>query len=253
MSSIDTLRFRNEPLFYFGLLCLCMAMLFLLLTKTSGLQVTGVNAWNKPFKFALSIMLYSWSMAWYCYYLPSLNITWFNRAVIILLGFELFYISIQAARGQRSHYNMSSPIYLVLFQLMGLAATLVTLYTAYIGFLFLQTNLPTLPSPYLWSIRLGIFLFVVFSFEGALMGARMAHTVGGPDGSSGVPLFKWSKQFGDLRVAHFIGMHALQVLPILTFYCIRNTKYVFIISALYGLLALYTLFQALNGKPFLKF
>ena len=250
MNFIESLKYRNEPLFYFGLICLVLSVLFLLLTKISNIQVAAVNAWNKPFKFAFSIMLYAWTMAWYCYYLPSFNIGLFNWAVIVLLGFEIVYIAIQAGRGQKSHFNMSSPFYLVLFQLMGLAATLVTFYTAYIGFLFFQTSFPDLPMAYVWGIRLGIVIFVIFSFEGALMGARMSHTVGGLDGSMGIPLLKWSKQFGDLRVAHFIGMHALQVLPLLAFYLLKNTKTIFIVSALYGLLALFSLIQALNAKPF---
>ena len=253
MNFIETLKYRNEPLFYFGLICFVLAIIFLLLNKTTTIQLKGVNAWNKPFKFAFSIMLYSWSMAWYCYYLPFFNIYVFNWVVIILFGFEIIYIAIQAGRGQLSHYNNSTPLYLVLFQLMGLAATLVTLYTAYVGVLFFQNDFPDLPLAYLWSIRSGILIFVVFSFEGALMGGRMSHTVGGEDGSIGIHLLKWSKKFGDLRVSHFIGMHALQVLPILAFYVIRNTKAIFIVSILYGLLALYTLIQALTGKPFHKF
>jgi hypothetical protein len=47
-------------------------------------------------------------------------------------------------------------------------------------------------------------------------------------------------------------MHALQVLPVLSFYIFRNTRITIIISILYGLLALYTLVQALKGKAFLK-
>ena len=224
MHFIETLKDRNEPLFYFGLICLISAFIFLMLTKISGTQVMGVNAWYKPFKFALSIMLYSWTMAWYCYYLPAFNITLYNWAVIILLGFEIVYIAIQAGRGQLSHFNMRTTFYMVLFQIMGLAATLVTLYTGYIGFLFFQNSFPDLPVAYVWAIRLGILIFVIFSFEGALMGARMSHTVGSTDGGNGIPVLQWSKQYGDLRVAHFIGMHALQVLPMLAFYFIKNTK-----------------------------
>ena len=249
---IETLKYRNESLFYFGSVCFLLAIVFLLLTTITTHQLKGVNVWNKPFKFAFSIMLYSWSMAWYCYYLPTFNISLFNWTVIVFLGYELIYIAIQAGRGQLSHYNNSTSFYLVLFRLMGLAAILVTFYTAYVGVLFFQNDFPNLPMSYLWGIRSGILIFVVFSFEGALMGARMAHTIGGEDGNVGIPLLKWSLNFGDLRVAHFIGMHALQVLPILAYYFIKDTTAIFIVSALYGLLALYTLMQALKGRPFHK-
>lgn len=252
MNFIETLKYRNESLFYFGLFCFGLALIFLLLTKTTNIQVKRVNAWNKPFKFAFSIMLYAWTMAWYCSYLPEFNIELFNLAVIILLGFEILYISIQAGRGQLSHFNNSSVFYLVLFQLMGLAATLITLYTAYIGFLFFQYDLPDLSGAYLWAIRMGIIIFVIFSFEGALMGARMAHTVGAHDGNPGIALLKWSKKYGDLRVAHFIGMHGLQVLPFLAFYFLKNISAILVVAMLYGFLALYTLIRALKGKPFLK-
>jgi hypothetical protein len=47
-------------------------------------------------------------------------------------------------------------------------------------------------------------------------------------------------------------MHALQVLPVLSFYVFKNTKLTLALSLLYGLLALLTLIQALQGKPLIK-
>ncbi len=249
---LQELKLRNETMFYYGLLCLAFAILCLILSKTTSTQVYNVNAWIKPFKFAFSTFLYAWAMAWYCHYLPKFNVSLFNWAIILLLGFEIIYIAIQASRGQLSHYNLSSQLYSFLFSMMALAATLVTIYTAYVGLLFFKNDFPDLPNHYLWAIRLGIFIFVVFSFEGFVMGSRLTHTIGGPDGSEGIWLLGWSKTFGDPRVAHFIGMHALQVLPLLSFYLLKNTKATFFVSLLYGALALYTLVQALNGKPFIS-
>ena len=153
-------------------------------------------------------------MAWYCYYLPNFNIQLFNWSVIILLGFEIVYIAFQASKGQQSHYNMSTPLYATLFSLMAFAATAVTLYTAYVGILFFKNDFPELPDYYLWAIRLSIVLFVIFSFEGFAMGSRLSHSVGAINDNSNLFIVGWSKTVGDLRVAHFIGMHALQVLPV---------------------------------------
>ncbi len=246
---IRDLKVRNEQLFYFGLICLCLALIFLILIKLTTTQVHGVNTWYKPFKFAFSVFLFSWAMGWYCYYLSNFNIKPFNWAIIILLGFEILYIAFQAAKGQLSHFNISTPLYSMLYTLMGLAAALVTIYTAYVGLLFFTQSFPNLPDYYVWAIRLGILIFVVFSFEGFLMGSRMNHSVGALHANSNWFIVGWSKTVGDLRVSHFIGMHALQVLPLLSFYIFKNTKATIIISVLYGLLATVTLVQALQGKP----
>jgi hypothetical protein len=246
------LKTRNETLFYYGLLCLGVALVFLLLTKTTATQVYGVNAWYKPFKFAFSTFLFAWAMAWYCHYLSNFNIQFFNWSVILLLGFEIVYIAIMASKGQVSHYNLSTPFYATMFSLMAIAATLVTLYTAYVGFLFFTQALPSLPNYYLWAIRLSLLIFVVFAFEGFAMGSRLSHTVGAINDNSNWFIVGWSKTVGDLRVSHFIGMHALQVLPVLSFYLLKNTKATILVSLLYGLLAVATLVQALNGKPILR-
>ena len=249
LNFIKELKFRNESLFYFGLFCFSLSIQFIVLTKLTTTQVHGVNAWFKPFKFAISIGSFALTMAWYCHYLSNFNPTPFNWTVIILFGFELIYITFQASKGQLSHFNFDTPRYAILYSLMGLAAVLVTLYTAYIGFLFFTQSFPNLPSHYIWAIRLGILIFVVFSFEGALMSSQMSHSVGAINDNSNWWIIGWSKTVGDLRVSHFIGMHALQLLPFLSFYIFKNTKATVIISLFYAVLASTTLVQALKGKP----
>jgi NO-binding membrane sensor protein with MHYT domain len=191
-------------------------------------------------------------MAWYCSYLPYFNIKAFNWAIILLLGFEIFYIALQAGRGQLSHYNVSTPLYSALYSLMALAASAVTIYTGYVGFLFFKHSFPDLPQYYVWAIRLSIILFVIFSFEGFAMGSRLNHSVGALNDNSNWFIVGWSKTVGDLRVSHFIGMHALQVLPLLSYYLLKNTKLTIALSILYGLLALATLIQAIQGRPLIR-
>ncbi|WKN44512.1 hypothetical protein [Tunicatimonas pelagia] len=247
---VQEIRTRNELLYYFGLANLIASILFLVLSKITDTQVYNVSAWYKPAKFALSTTFFSWSMAWYCYYLKNFNPTLFSWSVIILLGFEVAYIATQAGRGQLSHYNTSTPGYALLFSLMAIAATLVTLYVAYICVLFFREDFSELPMYYVWAIRLGMIIFVIFSFEGFVMGSKLTHTIGGSDGSVGLPFLNWSYTYGDLRIAHFIGMHALQVLPFLAFYGLKNTSITIWVAVLYGLLALFTLVQALMANSF---
>jgi hypothetical protein len=249
---IQELKLRNETLYHYGIVCLIFSAIFLLLTQFTTIQVYNVNAWYKPFKFAFSTFLFAWAMAWFCHYLPNFNISLFNWTVILLLGFEIVYIAIMAGKGQTSHYNLSTPFYAAMFSLMALAASLVTIYTAYVGLLFFIQSFPELPNYYVWAIRFGILIFVIFSFEGFAMGSRLSHSVGVMNDNSNWFILGWSKTVGDLRVAHFIGMHALQVLPILSFYLFKNTKATIFVAILYFLLATFTLVQALNGKPISK-
>ncbi len=249
---IQELKERNETLFYFGFICLLFSILFLILARTTTTQVYGVNSWYKPFKFAFSTLTFAWAMAWYCYYLPDFNSKLFSWSIIILLGFEIVYISIMASKGQLSHYNLSTPFFGVMFSLMAIAASLATLYTAYVGFLFFKHSFTDLPNYYVWAIRLSIIIFVIFSFEGFAMGSRLSHSIGALNDNSNWFILGWSRTVGDLRVSHFIGMHALQVLPLLSFFVLKNTKLTIGLSIMYGLLALMTLVQALKGRPLLK-
>ncbi|MEM8907639.1 MAG: hypothetical protein AAGD05_07315 [Bacteroidota bacterium] len=250
---IATLCARNEPLFYFGLFCFLLALLFWRLSRSSTITIMGLNAWYKPIKFALSIGIFSWTMAWLAYYLePSVGLGWYNGLVILGLGFEVLYIALQASKGQLSHFNNSTSFYAAMYALMAIAASLVTLGTAYLAWCFWIISPTHLPDYYLWGIRMGMLLFVIFSFEGFVMGSRMSHTIGGPDGGAGFPFLNWSRRYGDPRIAHFVGMHALQVLPLLSFYLLKSVRLTLAFAALYGLLAVWLLAQALNGKPIIR-
>lgn len=165
MEFLNDLKSRSELLYYFGWICLLFAVVCLILTKTSSIQVAGVNAWFKLFKFAASTFFYAWAMAWYCFYLPDFNTKIFVCTTIILLGFEIAYMTLQASRGQLSNFNISSSFYATMYSLMALAASAVSIYTAYVGWLFFKNEFPDLPTYYVWAIRFAIVLFVIFSFE----------------------------------------------------------------------------------------
>lgn len=251
MEFLSELKLRSPELFWFGLVCALLALAMFVTSWFHQVQFLGISAYIKPIKFSLSTTFYAWTMAWFCYYLPQFNTKLFAWSTIVLLGFEILYILFQAAQGKASHFNLSNPFYSFMYGLMAIAASMVTIYTAYIGILFFKEPLPQLPTYYSLAIKLGIVLFVIFSFQGFAMGSRLTHTIGAADGGKGIPFFNWSLTAGDLRVAHFVGMHALQVLPLLAYYLLKDVKVISLAASLYALLAFTTWYMALKGRsPF---
>lgn len=253
MDFLSELYNRNDLLAVFGWICVGGMILCLLMMQLSSIQVLGINAWIKPFKFFASTVIFVWSMSWYLSYLnASSSVRVYSWVVIVTLSFELIYITLQAAKGELSHFNVSSSFHGSMFGLMGVAISIMTLFTFYMGMLFFTKQVDPLPTAYLWGIRLGIIFFVIFAFEGGMMGARLAHTVGAPDGGPGIKLLNWSLTHGDLRIAHFTGMHALQVLPIIGYFLLTSTRGLFIFSTVYFIVVFSILMQALRGLPLIK-
>lgn len=213
-----------------------------------GTEVTGLNRWIKPMKFDLSIAIYLWTMAWF-WPVAVAGERAKRRAAWLLAGtliFETVVITGQAARGVRSHFNVTSLVDGVLFQMMGVAI-LINIATAAT---VLRWTFRTAANAYVWGIRAGLALFVVCALEGGLMAQRLAHSVGVPDGGPGLPFLNWSRTGGDLRVAHFVGMHALQGLPLIG--ALTGRTWLVIVAGLaWGALAVWAFVGAMAGRPFL--
>jgi hypothetical protein len=250
---LNTLKTRNELLFFTGAVYAVMAFVCFVLIYLTNIQVLGISAFIKPMKFYISSVIFTFTMAWILYYLNySKLLAAFSWTLVVTLTFENLYISYKAFIGQQSHFNISTSFNSAMFSLMAIAITIITLFTAYIAVVFFTKDFPTLSNSYVWGIRLGLVLFVVFAFEGFVMGAKLSHTVGAPDGGEGLPVTNWSKQNGDLRIAHFLGMHALQILPLIGYYLTNNAKITISMGVLYFLVTTAILIQALNGKPLIK-
>jgi hypothetical protein len=217
--------------------------------------VTGLNAWVKPMKFAVSIGLYLWTVAWL---LGELRGPRWGRAVIrwattVAMTAEMLLIGMQAARGTTSHYNIATAFDGAVFSWMGVMIMVNTLAATLLFVLFCRP-LTRVPRAYAWGIRLGVLVFVVGSLEALAMIFRQAHTVGLPDGGPGLPLVNWSTRGGDLRIAHLLGLHALQAFPLAGHLLARRGHG---LAALFGFVVLYVavavwLFaQAMQGRPLL--
>ena len=253
MTFVTTLKARNSILYWFGLVCFVSSAVCAVLVLLTTQSVSGINAFIKPAKFFVSTGIFCWTMGWFTALLSQRRrVLMYSRAVVVIMIFELACVAGQAALGKLSHFNISSAFDGILFSLMGLAIAVFTVWTAYIGYLFFRHKPEGIAPAYLWGIRLGIMLFVLFAFEGFMMASRLSHTVGAPDGGPGLPGVNWSTRYGDLRVAHFFGMHSLQLLPLFGYYLARRSSQVILLATVYFLLVTTLLFQALAGKPLLS-
>jgi hypothetical protein len=194
--------------------------------------ITGAPAWLKPFKFAVSTAVYSLTLGWIFGYLPDWprvrRIVGWTTALVFVI--EVALIDLQAWRGTTSHFNVSTPLDTTVFAVMGVAIMVQTFASVAVAVALWRQRFADRSLG--WALRLGMTLTIAGALTGPLMtrptpaqladaraGERMtvsgAHSVGGVDGGPGVPVTGWSHEHGDVRVPHFVGLHAIQVLALL--------------------------------------
>ena len=254
-----------------------LGLLAALLVSLVGLWVdprtiTGAPAWMKAAKFAFSTAIYSLTLAWIFMYLPG----WTRvrrvagRATAFALVLEVVLIDLQVWRGTTSHFNVGTPFDAAIFGVMGL--TIVAQTAMGVAVAVALWRQPFRDRVLGWAFRLGLWITIIAAMSGGLMTrptrAQLAeirasghvtlvgaHTVGAPDGGPGLPGTGWSLEHGDLRVPHFLGLHAMQVLPILALaFRPRGTeamriRLVVTAAASYAILFAILLWQALRGVP----
>ncbi|MFD2203751.1 hypothetical protein [Shivajiella indica] len=236
---------RSRALGWFGLLNFVTFFILLILSFYDDRMLLGANIWHKPMKFCLSIGTFSWTMAWYLYYLSQpRKVQTIKIVIILMLLIEQVIIIGQASRGEMSHFNITTAFNAMLFNIMGIAIFVNTLMVFW-SFRLLK-NEEHLPVGYKRSIQLGMLIFIIASLQGFVMAANLGHTIGAPDGLEGIFFLNWAKGFIDLRVFHFFGLHALQVIPIFAWiFAKNNVKAVTIFGILYFIFSFGTLWIAL--------
>lgn len=239
--------------------------------------ITGVPAWIKPLKFGLSTAIYCATFIWLLTFVkghPRLT-GLVSYATALSLVVELVIIILQVFRGATSHFNISTSFDAALWSVMATFIMIVFLAALLTAVLLMFQKMS---GAFGWSLRLGVLLsiagmgiaFLMTSSPTPAQRAAMAdghapasfgaHSVGVEDGGPGLPFVGWSTIGGDLRIPHFVGLHALQVLPLLGFLLgLRKTlaegqriRLIWIAALGYlGLIGLFT-WQALRGQPLIN-
>ena len=247
------------------------AMLALAVPTTLALlidarQFHGVGTWIKPLKFELSVALYLLTLA---LFLPlasdRFRASWLGRymvwPVIVPIVLEVLYIAWRASRIEASHYNRDGWIGIALYAVMGVGAVMFTVAPGFLAYGLARRDAAPMPQVVRWSLVAGLALTCVFGLaSGAILSSSASgHYVGVvPDAHRTLPFLGWSLAIGDLRIAHFLGLHALQIIPaigVLLWLASRQSKAGLValgtVSAAYAAVTATALVAALQARPLL--
>lgn len=254
-----------------------LLMLALLPLAAAGLVlddrlIAGAPAWLKPAKFMASTALYGLTLVWVLSWLES----WprlrriVSRLTAAVFVIEVAIICLQAWRGTTSHFNVSTVLDGLLFSIMGAAIAAQTIASGAVAVALFRQQIddPMMAA----ALRSAMVITLLGASTGGLMTSpskaqiqdavehgRMtvsgSHTVGAADGGPGIPGTGWSREHGDLRVPHFVGLHAMQALPLLGLWLrrrgVRDPRRLHVAAASYAAFFGVLLLQALRGEPVL--
>jgi hypothetical protein len=217
---IAELFVREPTLARFGLLMWIAMIPAAIALGLDDRMLRGVAIWAKPLKFLASIGLFALTTAWFVGLLPhARRRAWPVRLVVGTLvataSFEVAYIVLQAALGQASHYNSSSPLHVAMYSAMGAAAIALTLTQPLLAYEIARHAGPVRGDAARASVVAGLVLTCALgACSGMMLGPLQ------PPAGVGLPGLGWQLG-GDLRPAHFLGLHAQQLVPLAGFLLAR--------------------------------
>ncbi|MET8540912.1 hypothetical protein ABZW03_09680 [Kitasatospora sp. NPDC004799] len=265
----------NRPLAGTAVLMAVMLAIALVGLIADPRSITGQPAWAKPARFALSITVYALTLLWLLTFVRGHDrlVRVVSRVTAVSLVVEMGLIAAAAASGTTSHFNFGTATSTAVW--MTMAAFIAAAWAMAVATVVLLLRQRVQPPVFAWGLRLGMAMSALGMALGFLMttptseqlaAARRGegmpivggHTVGLADGGPGLPVTDWSTHGGDLRIPHFAGLHALQVLPLIGFLLAtglpgvperHRVALMWTAALAYLGLVLLLLAQALRGQP----
>ncbi len=260
-SVFNTVRKESPILFGIVMIHFALALMCLIGWIVDDRTLMGINVWIKPLKFTLSGGIYILTLGFLINFYPFSRVkrNIINNVVAWTLLVEIVIIVYQASRGVMSHYNQTSLFDGLLFAAMGILIGINVVVMAFFVIETIRLKLNT-PRSVQWAILMGWLVVLFGSWVGGQMIGQMSHNVGVADGGAGLPLLNWSTVAGDLRVAHFFGLHGIQIIPLFALglskkWKVTNKKQiitVIVFGLLYASWIGWTFYQAKQAMPFLK-
>lgn len=191
-------------------------------------ELMNTPIWLKSFKFGVSIAIYTVTLALLLPHVTRARRTARMLCTTIAAGIflELVLITFQIIRGTLSHFNFQTPFDTAVTVSMGGIIVIVWMSNIALAVLVLASRGGdrALRIAIGWGLIIGLvgmgLAFTMTAEEAGLIENPTetimgAHSVGVADGGPGLPITGWSTVAGDLRVPHFVGLHAMQIVPLL--------------------------------------
>lgn len=220
---------RWEPtLASFAALLAVLAGPAIALSLLDDRQVLGVNTWIKPIKFLISTAIYVFTIAWAFQYVNAVQKRQRSGRFVVIATVgasvvEMLIIGARAALAQQSHFNTGTLLDAFWYYVMAVGAVILVSTSAVTGRMIWQAGI--LDDARRWAWSSGLVLAGTFgAVTGMAMGSRNDHAVGAAAEMRSLPFVGWSTTIGDLRIAHFLALHSMFVLPLVGAVAVRVLK-----------------------------
>ncbi|RMI31967.1 hypothetical protein EBN03_16830 [Nocardia stercoris] len=260
-----------------------LAVFSLCATTFDDRLLLGESVWLKPLKFGIAMALYCGTLAWLVSFPHrGQRLTWWMGTVFAATSVvDVGFIVVQAARGTFSHFNTQHDAVNTIGQWVFMTGV-PGLFLANLVIAVTLSWQRVTDRPTSLAIRAGLGIAVfgmalgyTMGFSGeqqttdayghpVRLGAGHTFISGQPavrDGLDGMPVTHWSTAGGDMRIAHFAGLHGIQLLIVAAIVLARlapsvpwlrpertRTRLIGVLALAYtGLVAL-LLWQALRGQ-----
>ena len=264
VNPVHTWYDREPTIARFALGVVLLTPLLLIISIFDDRTLNGISVWTKPLKFNLSIIVYLATLTWFSGWInrSCMSKLWYRTCVFIICGtlfFMLPWLYGASIIGEPAHFNKTHPILAPMYSMMGVVSVVFTMGALFYSLLIFTSQQVGISTYFrhsvAWSLLISFVFTVVMAGELASMDS---HWIGGTESDAAALMFMgWSRDGGDLRVAHFFSLHAMQIIPIIAAIALPKAlkphprKVAAALSFAYCCFIFFVYFQAKGGRPFL--
>jgi len=234
---------RNSILFWYGILNFVMFVFCIGFSLFDDTQVLGKNAWLYPVKYYFSIGIFIWSMGWYLYYLNNVlqrnTLLW---GFLLTTLIQTSVVLLQSSRGVSSFYNLNTPFDKLVYGIQTVSQIVFILLMGVTTYFFYFQKKNSKSQHFTWGIRMGMIIFLIGLFIGVYMLIVNKNVF--RNNSAILEKLTLNKKQINLKIPFFLGIHGLQIIPILSYYFFQSKKQVVNFTLLYFIMMIVLLFMA---------